>query len=124
MLTAPPLPWVTVDSWLCHESSYQAGLSIEFAPLTAHATGATQAFTGAPPVMFICRAQIIGINRLLAIGPLVEHQNRMLRLVHLPRADSDSLDAAAVAGTQGSASGADQSITWDQGIGMAPISSP
>lgn len=40
---------------------------------------------------------IIGSNHLSAIGTLVERQTRMLRLVHLARADSDSVHAALVA---------------------------
>ena len=44
---------------------------------------------------------IIGDNHLSAIGTLVERQTRMLRLVRLPRADSDSLHAALVARTNG-----------------------
>lgn len=50
---------------------------------------------------------IIGNNHLSAIGTLVERQTRMLRLVHLPRADSGSLHTAPGGSHAGSATGAD-----------------
>ncbi|WP_425320236.1 IS30 family transposase [Mycobacterium sherrisii] len=62
---------------------------------------------------------IIGDNHLSAIGTLVERQTRMLRLVHLPRADSDSLHAALVLRMQGLPPALLRSITWDQGTEMA-----
>jgi len=62
---------------------------------------------------------IIGDNYLSAIGTMVERQNRMLRLVHLPRADSDSLHAALVARMQDLPPPLMRSITWDQGTEMA-----
>ena len=62
---------------------------------------------------------IIGDNHLSAIGTLVERQTRMLRLVHLPRADSDSLHAALVARMQDLPPALMRSITWDQGTEMA-----
>ena len=62
---------------------------------------------------------IIGNNHLSAIGTLVERQTRMLRLVHLPRADSDSLHAALVARMRDLPPGLMRSITWDQGTEMA-----
>ncbi len=62
---------------------------------------------------------IIGDNHLSAIGTLVERQTRMLRLVHLPRADSDSLHAALVARMQDLPPALMRSITWDQGAEMA-----
>ena len=62
---------------------------------------------------------IIGDNHLSAIGTLVERQTRMLRLVHLPRADSDSLHAALVARVQDLPPALMRSITWDQGTEMA-----
>ena len=43
----------------------------------------------------------------------------MLRLVHLPRADSDSLHAALVARIQDLPPALLRSITWDQGTEMA-----
>jgi len=62
---------------------------------------------------------IIGNNHLSAIGTLVERQTRMLRLVHLPRADSDSLHAALVSRMQDLPPALMRSITWDQGTEMA-----
>ncbi|WP_286199257.1 IS30 family transposase [Mycobacterium sp. ELW1] len=62
---------------------------------------------------------IIGDNHLSAIGTLVERQTRMLRLVHLPRADSDSLHAGLVARMQDLPTALMRSITWDQGTEMA-----
>jgi transposase, IS30 family len=62
---------------------------------------------------------IIGNNHLSAIGTLVERQTRMLRLVHLPRSDSDSLHAALVARMQDLPPALMRSITWDQGTEMA-----
>lgn len=43
----------------------------------------------------------------------------MLRLVHLPRADSDSLHSALVARMQDLPAALMRSITWDQGTEMA-----
>ena len=62
---------------------------------------------------------IIGDNHLSAIGTLVEHQTRMLRLVPLPRADSDSLHTALVARMRDLPPALMRSITWDQGTEMA-----
>jgi IS30 family transposase len=62
---------------------------------------------------------IIGNNHLSAIGTLVERQTRMLRLVHLPRSDSDSLHTALVARMQDLPPALMRSITWDQGTEMA-----
>jgi transposase, IS30 family len=62
---------------------------------------------------------IIGDNHLSVIGTLVERQTRMLRLVHLPRADSASLHAALVARMQDLPPALMRSITWDQGTEMA-----
>jgi len=62
---------------------------------------------------------IIGNNHLSAIGTLVERQTRMLRLVHLTRADSDTLHAALVARMQDLPPELMRSITWDQGTEMA-----
>lgn len=61
---------------------------------------------------------LIGDNHLSAIGTLVERRTRMLRLVHLPRADSDSLHAALVARMQDLPPVLMRSITWDQGTEM------
>ena len=62
---------------------------------------------------------IIGNNHLSAIGTLVERQTRMLRLVHLPRSDADSLHAALVARMKDLPPALMRSITWDQGTEMA-----
>lgn len=62
---------------------------------------------------------IIGDNHLSAIGTLVERQTRMVRLVHLPRADSDSLHGALVARMRDLPAALMRSITWDQGTEMA-----
>jgi IS30 family transposase len=62
---------------------------------------------------------IIGDNHLSAIGTLVERQTRMLRLVHLPRSDAESLHAALVARMQDLPPALMRSITWDQGTEMA-----
>ena len=62
---------------------------------------------------------IIGDNHLAAIGTLVERQTRVLRLIHLPRADSASLHAALVARMQDLPPALMRSITWDQGTEMA-----
>jgi IS30 family transposase len=37
----------------------------------------------------------MGNNHLSAIGTLVERQTRLVRLVHLPHSDADSLHAAS-----------------------------
>lgn len=62
---------------------------------------------------------IVGVNHLSAIGTLVERQTRMVRLVHLPRSDADSLHTALVTRMQDLPSGLMRSITWDQGTEMA-----
>jgi IS30 family transposase len=63
---------------------------------------------------------IIGDDHLSAIGTLVERQTRMLRLVHLPRADSDSLHAALVARMQDLPPALMRSITRDQAEAELP----
>lgn len=62
---------------------------------------------------------IIGDNDLSAIGTLVERQSRMLRLLHLPRADSDSVHSALVARMQDLPPELMRSITWDRGTEIA-----
>jgi IS30 family transposase len=62
---------------------------------------------------------IIGNNHCSAIGTLVERQTRVVRLVHLPRSDADSLHTALVARMQDLPAGLMRSITWDQGTEMA-----
>jgi IS30 family transposase len=61
---------------------------------------------------------IIGKDQASAIGTLVERQTRMLRILHMPCRDSDTLHEALKARL------ADlppllRSITWDQGTEMA-----
>jgi IS30 family transposase len=62
---------------------------------------------------------IIGNNHLSAIGTLVERQTRMVRLVHLPRSDADTLHTALVGRMQDLPAWLMRSITWDQGTEMA-----
>lgn len=62
---------------------------------------------------------IIGDNHLSAIATLVERQTRMVRLVHLPRNDADSLHTALVARMKDLPPALMRSITWDQGTEMA-----
>jgi IS30 family transposase len=62
---------------------------------------------------------ILGNNHLSAIGTLVERQTRLVRLLHLPRADSDSLHNALVARMEDLPPELMRSITWDQGTEMA-----
>lgn len=62
---------------------------------------------------------IIGNNHVSAIGTLVERQTRMVRLLHLPRSDADSLHSALVARMQDLPPALMRSITWDQGTEMA-----
>jgi IS30 family transposase len=50
---------------------------------------------------------------------LVERQTRVVRLMHLPRGDADTLHAALVARMRDLPPGLMRSITWDQGIEMA-----
>ena len=62
---------------------------------------------------------IIGKNQGSAIGTLVERQTRMVRLLHLPARDGDTLHDA-IATTMGDLPPALlRSITWDQGTEMA-----
>jgi IS30 family transposase len=62
---------------------------------------------------------IIGKDQGSAIGTLVERQTRMVRLVHLPRRDSDTLHDALKARMAGLPPMLSRSITWDQGTEMA-----
>jgi IS30 family transposase len=62
---------------------------------------------------------IIGKDQRSAIGTLVERQTRMLRLLHLPRRDGDSLHEALIARLGDLPAGLVKSITWDQGTEMA-----
>jgi IS30 family transposase len=62
---------------------------------------------------------IIGKSQGSAIATLVERQTRIVRLLHLPCRDSDSLHAALRARMSDLPSNLLRSITWDQGTEMA-----
>ncbi len=62
---------------------------------------------------------IIGKNQGSAIGTLVERQTRLVRLLHLPQRDGQSLHAALRARTADLPPAMFRTITWDQGTEMA-----
>ena len=62
---------------------------------------------------------IVGKNRGSAIGALVERQTRLVRLLHLPYRDGDSLHQALEARMSDLPRSLLQSITWGQGTEMA-----
>ena len=62
---------------------------------------------------------IIGKDQGSAIGTLVERQTRMVRLLHMPYRDSDTLHDALTARMAGLPQVLLRSITWDQGTEMA-----
>jgi transposase, IS30 family len=62
---------------------------------------------------------IIGKDQGSAIGTLVERQTRMVRLLHMPYRDSDTLHDALKAQLAGLPPLLLRSITWDQGTEMA-----
>jgi transposase, IS30 family len=62
---------------------------------------------------------IVGKDQGSAIGTLVERQTRMVRLLHMPHRDSDTLHAALTARMAGLPPVLLRSITWDQGTEMA-----
>ena len=62
---------------------------------------------------------IVGKNQGSAIGTLVERQTRLVRLLHLPSRDSDSLHDALRDRMSDLPAGMLRSITWDQGTEMA-----
>ena len=62
---------------------------------------------------------IIGKNQGSAIGTLVERQARLVRLLHLPQRDGQSLHAGLRARTADLPPQTMRSITWDQGTEMA-----
>lgn len=62
---------------------------------------------------------IVGNHHGSAIGTLVERQTRMVRLLHLPRSDADSLHTALVTRMNDLPPHLLRSITWDQGTEMA-----
>ena len=62
---------------------------------------------------------IIGKDQGSAIGTLVERQTRLVRLLHMPYRDSDTLHDALKARMAGLPPALLRSITWDQGTEMA-----
>lgn len=62
---------------------------------------------------------IVGKNQGSAIGTLVERQTRLIRLLHLPGRDAESLRAAITTTLGDLPATLLRSITWDQGIEMA-----
>ncbi len=62
---------------------------------------------------------IIGKDQASAIGTLVERTTRTIRLLHLPRRDSDALHAALKQRMNDLPAALLRSITWDQGTEMA-----
>lgn len=62
---------------------------------------------------------IIGKDQGSAIGTLVERQTRMVRLLHMPHRDSDTLHDALRGRLGGLPPALLRSITWDQGTEMA-----
>jgi transposase, IS30 family len=62
---------------------------------------------------------IIGKDQGSAIGTLVERQTRMVRLLHMPYRDSDTLHSALKARMADLPPVLLRSITWDQGTEMA-----
>lgn len=62
---------------------------------------------------------IIGKDQQSAIGTLVERQTRLVRLLHLPQRDGDTLHDALKARLGELPPGLRRSITWDQGTEMA-----
>ncbi|MGY4646442.1 transposase, IS30 family [Mycobacterium sp. URHB0021] len=62
---------------------------------------------------------IVGKNQRSVIGTLVERQTRMIRLMHLPTRDADTLRIAISTTMSGLPTTLIRSITWDQGIEMA-----
>ncbi len=62
---------------------------------------------------------IVGKDQGSAIGTLVERQTRMVRLLHMPYRDSDTLHNALRARMAGLPPVLLRSITWDQGTEMA-----
>jgi IS30 family transposase len=62
---------------------------------------------------------IIGKDQGSAIGTLVERQTRLVRLLHMPYRDSDTLHHALTDRMGDLPPGLLRSITWDQGTEMA-----
>ena len=62
---------------------------------------------------------IIGKDQQSAIGTLAERQTRLVRLLHLPQRDGDTLHDALHTRPGDLPPGLRRSITWDQGTEMA-----
>ena len=62
---------------------------------------------------------IVGKNQHSAIGTLVERMTRVVRLLHLPQRDGDTLHEALKTRMGGLPAALLRSITWDQGTEMA-----
>jgi transposase, IS30 family len=62
---------------------------------------------------------IVGKDQGSAISTLVERQTRMVRLLHMPYRDSDTLHDALKVRIADLPAGRLRSITWDQGTEMA-----
>jgi transposase, IS30 family len=89
--------------WLCHESIYQAIYQPGDRSQAGHWEGDL----------------IIGKDQGSAIGTLVERQTRMVRLLHMPYRDSDTLHHALKTRLADLPPVLLRSVTWDQGTGMA-----
>ena len=62
---------------------------------------------------------IVGSLHRSGIGTLVERQTRYVKLIHVPRQDSETLRAALLRDLGGFPKTVRRSITWDQGTEMA-----
>jgi len=62
---------------------------------------------------------IVGRDQSSAIGTLVERRTRLIRLLHLPRRDSDTLHRVLTERMRDLPPSLLRSITWDQGTEMA-----
>ena len=62
---------------------------------------------------------IVGKNQHSAIGTLVERMTRVVRLLHLPQRDGDTLHEALKTRMADLPAALLRSITWDQGTEMA-----
>lgn len=65
------------------------------------------------------RRAVVGKKHGSVIGTLVERQTRMIRLLHLPVHDSQTLQASLVERMSDLPPSLLRSITWDQGTEMA-----
>jgi len=58
---------------------------------------------------------IVGVHNHWVTGKLVERQTCYVKILHLPRRDSQTLHAAHVAGMGQLPKGLSKTLTWDQG---------